>query len=91
MHRHGKVSKRTREVASAAALEKLYDIGPYDRNQISLGQINRLRDLVDNKGLQNAAMFVGLSELTLLRVCAGFGHRLRPKTAEKLREFFGKK
>lgn len=90
MNRHGKPTRR-REVASAASLEKLYDIGTYDRNQISLAQINRLRDLIDNKGGQRAAEFVGISEVTLLRICAGFGHRLRPKTAEKLREFFGKK
>lgn len=90
MHRRT-YNKRTREVASAETLAKLYDIGPYDRNQINLSQINRLRDLVDNKGLERAAEFVGVSDVTLLRVCAGFGHRLRPKTAEKIREFFGKK
>lgn len=82
---------KKRELVSADAIAALYDIGPYDRNQISLSQINRLRELVDTRGGPRAAELVGVCEVTLLRVCAGFGHRLQPPTAAKLREWFAGK
>jgi hypothetical protein len=68
-------------------LSQLYSIGNYDRNQLSLTQIDRLRDLIDTLGGPTAAERVGVCEITLLRVCAGFGHRLRPETAAKVRKF----
>lgn len=86
MNRHGKPTKR-REVASAAALEKLYDIGTYDRNQISLAQINRLREIMDLQGFDVAAKLTGLSQVTLLKVTSGFAHKLQIRTTAKLREF----
>lgn len=68
-------------------LATLLSIGPYDRNQLTQAQIDRLREMIDTLGGQRAAERVGVNELTLLRVCAGFGHRLRPETAAKLRKW----
>lgn len=68
-------------------LAHLFAIGPYDRNQITTAQMDRLRDMIDKLGGPTAAERVGVCEITLLRVCAGFGHRLRPETAEKVRKF----
>jgi hypothetical protein len=79
--------KRTREVTSAESLAKLYDIPRYDRNELTLNQINRLRELIDLKGMPSAVEFTGIGENVLLRVCAGFGHRLKAKNASKVREF----
>ena len=70
-------------------LATLFDLGGYHRNELSLTQINRVRDLIDTRGLQRAAEAVGVSEMTALRVAAGFGHRLRPDTAAKVRKYFG--
>lgn len=82
-------SERTRERGGSAALAKLFDIGPFDRNAVTRSQIDRLRDLIDREGLPRASEKVGVTDTTLLRVCAGFGHRLRPPTAAKIREYFG--
>lgn len=71
------------------AFKKLFDIGPYHRNELSMKQIDRLRDLIDTEGLPRASHKIGVDQTTLLRVCAGFGHRLRPGTAAKVREYFG--
>lgn len=86
------VRRRTRPVEKnhehpTAALAKLFSLGTYDRNQITQPQIDRLRELVDTLGGPTAAERVGVCEITLLRVCAGFGHRLRPETAAKVRKF----
>ena len=51
--------------------------------------MNRLRDLIDREGSPRAAELVGVCEITLLRVCAGFGHRLRPPTAAAVRKYLG--
>jgi hypothetical protein len=80
---------KPKDADTVAGLATLFAIGPYDRNQITSAQIDRLRDLVDTLGGPSAAERVGVCEITLLRVCAGFGHRLRPETAAKVRKFLG--
>ena len=87
--RYSKSSKK-REVATSASLAKLFQIERYDRNELSISELNRLRDIIDTKGLDNAAEFVGVDGVSLLRACAGFAHRLMPRTAEKLRKFLRK-
>src|SRR5262245_48123540 len=76
-----------RETPAPASMVKLFDIGPYDRNQLTLAKLNRLRELVDQVGGPVAAERVGVGEIVLYRVCAGFAHRLRPETAAKVRAF----
>lgn len=71
----------------AGALETLLRIEPFHRNEITLRQIDRLRDLIDHQGPKKVAATIGIDPLTLLRVTSGFGHKLRPDTAAKLREF----
>jgi len=83
--------KKSREVISSQSLAKLYDIPRYDRNELTLNQINRLRELIDLKGMPSAVEFTGIGENVLLRVCAGFGHRLKAKSAAKVREFLSAK
>ena len=78
-----------REVVSAESISKLYDIGPYDRNQVSLSQINRLRDMLELEGLPRTCELVGVCDVTLLRVTSGFAHKLRADTAARVRAFFG--
>ncbi len=71
----------------AAAIAKLFDVGPYDRNQITKSQIDRLRELVDLIGLPEASDRVGVTRDSLLLVCAGFAHRLQAKTAARIRKY----
>lgn len=85
--RHTKSNKK-REVATASALAKLYSIGTFDRNQVTIAQIDRLRDIIDLQGFVRAAELTGLCQTTLLKVTSGFAHKLRQDTAEKIREFF---
>lgn len=66
----------------------LFELGRFERNQLSRQQIDVLRNMIDNEGTPRAAAALEISEVTLLRVCAGFGHRLSPKTAAKIRQFF---
>ena len=84
-------SARTREVASADSLAKLYDINRYDRNELTLAQINRIREIMDLQGFARAAEMIGVCQTTILKVTSGFGHKLALSTAEKIREFLGKK
>lgn len=79
-------TSKTREVSHALA--KLYSIGTFDRNQVTMSQIDRLRDIIDLQGFVRAAELTGLCQTTLLKVTSGFAHKLRPDTAEKIREFF---
>lgn len=76
-------AKRERE----AAFVKLFPIEPFHRNEITKNQIDRLREMIDAKGLQGTAELVGVNAMTLLRVCAGFGHQLNTLTRGKFREF----
>lgn len=84
-----KRSSTTRRHAAAAELEKLYRIEPYHRNEVSLSQIEQLRDLIDLVGMPTAAERVGVSLVTMLKVTSGFGHKLQTATAAKIREYFG--
>lgn len=88
--RHSSNKKRTKKDESiTASLAKLYDIGPYNRNEIKVSQIDRLREVMDLQGFERAAELVGVCQTTLLKITSGFGHKLRPDTAAKIREFLG--
>jgi hypothetical protein len=65
-------------------LVALFSIGPYERNRITRSEIDRLRNLIDKEGLEKVSKIVKLSQLTLLRICAGFAHRLTTPTAKRL-------
>lgn len=94
-------SKHVRGVSSLAkprkhgkadeSLEELFGVEPFHRNEITLGEINRLRSQIDERGAGPVADDVEVDRATLLLVTSGFGHRLRPKTAERVRDFLRKK
>ena len=84
--RRTKLTPRTTELTQGV-LAKLYRIEPYHRNEISPAQIDRLRDLIDRIGFPEAAAEIGIHKSTLLTVCAGFGHKLMPGTAEVIRKY----
>lgn len=88
-HKRKDHDKRDRSGPTAREVAALFDVGPYHRNEVSLSQINRLRDLIDREGKPRAADKVGVSLVTLLSVTSGFGHKLQAATAAKIREYFG--
>jgi len=67
---------------------ELFNVEPFLRNQVTMQQINHLRNRIDSEGLASVCKEIGMCETTLLRVCAGFGHRLERGTAQVLREYF---
>ncbi|HEY2735943.1 MAG TPA: hypothetical protein VGI70_18225 [Polyangiales bacterium] len=69
-------------------LAALFDLGPYDRNQLTRADIDHLRNRIDSEGLAPVAKELEISEIALLRACAGFGHRLMVRTAAKIRAYF---
>lgn len=73
--------------STAEHMEALFTIAPYHRNEVRVNEIDRLRELIDLLGVSAAAERVGVSDVTLLRVTSGFGHKLRAQTAEKIREY----
>lgn len=84
-------ARHKRELVSADAVAKLYDVGPYDRNQVTLPQINRVRDIIELQGFERAAELIGVCQNTVLKMTSGFAHKLRADTAAKVREFLGSK
>lgn len=76
------------ETKRDSSLVALFSLGPYDRNQLTRTMLDQLRNWIDNEGTPKVAKELEVSEVTLLRACAGFGHRLQPKTAAKLRRYF---
>lgn len=78
---------KKREPVDAGSLAKLYDVGPYRRNEITLSQINRLRDMIELIGREAAAQRIGVCVSTMLAVTSGLGHKLRPETAAAVRAF----
>lgn len=69
------------------ALAKLYRIEPYHRNEVTPAEIRRLQDLIDLIGFPAAEKEIGVDQQTLLKVCAGFGHKLQPQTADIVRNY----
>lgn len=67
---------------------ELFNVEPFLRNQITLNQINHLRNRIDSEGLTAVAKEIELDGMVLLRVCAGFGHRCTPGSAQVLRDYF---
>jgi hypothetical protein len=51
-------------------------------------ELEMLCELIRYDGLQDIAKAIGISELTLLRVCSGFIERCRPKSQHAVRKFF---
>ena len=88
-HRRSTSKKRSHDGSITASLAKLYDIGPYNRNEIRVSQIDRIREVMDLQGFERAAELVGVCQTTLLKIMSGFGHKLRPDTAAKVRAFLG--
>lgn len=84
-------SKRSRRKSRGDLdeLAALFDLGPFDRNQLSREQIDQLRNWIDEVGLPTVAKTLEVSNESVLRACAGFGHRLMPKCAAKIRKHFG--
>lgn len=70
---------------------ELFGVEPFLRNQVTKENILHLQNRVDSEGTPKVAESLGISEVTLLRVMAGFGHRLQPKCAAKVRGYFGAK
>jgi hypothetical protein len=83
-----KKSRARRKSERPDNLIRLFEIGPYDRNRVTREQIQYLRDLIDSDGGPKTAESMGISEVTMYRVAAGFAHQLRPATAQKVRAFF---
>lgn len=87
----GKPRKRSAKLKADESLEELFGVEPFHRNEITLREIDRLRTLIDEKGAFPVAAEVTVPAATLLLVTSGFGHRLQPKTAERVREFLRSK
>jgi hypothetical protein len=51
-------------------------------------EVALLKDLVEDEGLRKVCEWVGVSEITLLRVMAGFSHKCQPTRLNKVRRFF---
>lgn len=51
-------------------------------------ELQMLCELIRYDGLQDIAKAIGISELTLLRVCSGFMERCKPKSQHAIRRFF---
>jgi hypothetical protein len=82
---------RKRSARDDESLEELFGVEPFHRNEITLTEINRLRSWIDERGAGPVADDLGIADSTLLFVTSGFGHRLQPKTAERVRNFLRKK
>lgn len=82
---------RKRSAAQDESLEELFGVEPFHRNEISVAEINRLRNMIDIAGACNTAADLEVHPSTLLMVTSGFGHRLKPMTAGRIREFLRKK
>lgn len=86
---------RKREVDEAgnivAGVARLLSLGNYDRNALTLDEIDRIRDLIDIHGAPTASEMVGCSQLILYKTCSGFAHRLMPETAQQIRKYLGRK
>lgn len=80
-------SKHRKRGAVHDDLESLFDIGRFERNEITLAEINKLRNVIDCEGMPTAVAEIGLSDTTLLRVCAGFAHQLQSSTRKVIREW----
>jgi len=82
------VTPGPRKVRGASNITELFDLGGrFDRNEITKSEIDKLRNMIDERGAGPVAEELGLQPSTLLLVCAGFAHRMTPKTAARLREF----
>lgn len=56
--------------------------------KIGDAEIRMLKNLVEFEGLQEMSRVIGVSKLTLLRVCAGWFARCNAQTQQTIRAFF---
>lgn len=92
MARHLRALKKTTAADSTiGGFAKLLSLGYYDRNELTIEELDRLRDLIDTLGEATAAERVGVGPHCLMRVCAGFAHRCRPGTGAKIRKYLGRR
>lgn len=87
----GKPRKRSAKLKADESLEELFGVEPFHRNEITLREMDRLRAMIDERGARPTADDMKIRDATLLMVTSGFGHRLQPKTAERVREFLRSK
>lgn len=67
---------------------ELFGVEPFLRNQVTVKQIDHLRNRLDSEGPRQVLEDIGICETSLLRLCAGFGHRNTRAVAAKVREYF---
>lgn len=82
-----KVVQLNRRRKRSPEMTELFAIERFDRNELSLSEINRLRNWIDTAGMPTVARELGLTDAVVWKACAGFGHRLMPRTAQVLREY----
>lgn len=83
--------RRPRNVdAPRESLAELFrlDGATFERNGVDARVLYQLRALVDTEGVEKVAKDMQLTAVTVLRVLAGFAHRLRPGTVKKVVEYF---
>lgn len=67
---------------------ELFDLGGrFEPNELTRSEIDKLRNMIAERGAYPVAKELGLVASTLLYATSGFGHRLAHKTAERLREY----
>jgi|SRR4249920_4265286 hypothetical protein len=60
----------------------------YVGTELGPREMKMLQELIEYDGLQPIAKAIGISDVALLRACAGFVDRCQPKTRHALRKFF---
>lgn len=61
----------------------------YRRTDLSDQQIRIMKDLIEYEGLSFMAREIGVSEMSLLRVCCGWLDRCNTNVRQKVLAFFG--
>jgi hypothetical protein len=82
---------RKHKASAKESLEELFGIEPFHRNEITAREIRQLQHMIDEKGIPTTCKDLNLDKGTLLMVTSGFGHCMRPYTAERLRTFLRNK
>lgn len=74
----------------AGHLEELFHLNgaAFERNGVSERVLYQLRNWVDTEGLAKVSEALDMSEVTVLRILAGFAHRLRPTIVQKVVGYF---
>jgi hypothetical protein len=59
--------------------------------RIGDSEVKLLKDLVEYEGLAHMSREIGVSQVTLLRVCCGWFERCNIGSKQKIRGFFGER